>query len=269
METEIQYWVSAKENDEIFSSKYWNDEEAEVKKEWYILNGNTHKLLSYLKEKTTLFEEYESIIQFAEKKNFQVQGSGIDIAAGVCWVAALISRTPKVEKIIALEISKHRLLKIAPKVFDLFNADGDKIVRVLGSFYDIKMPDQSVNFCFMSQAFHHAKDPERLLAEIRRVLKPHGFILIIGESPIYFNDLLKKVIKNYLKIMSMPFIGRHLKDKQVFTLIPTFKALYAPDNASGDHYYRYHSYFRKFSENGFNLYPNKQSKFRTFIAEKE
>jgi ubiquinone/menaquinone biosynthesis C-methylase UbiE len=265
METEIQYWMSDQEIEEIFSSKYWNDEEEEVKKECYVLDGNTHKLTSYLKEKSTLFEEYESVIQFADNKNIQVKGSGIDIAAGVCWTTALLSRNNMVEKIYALEISKHRLLRVAPAVFELFDASKSKIIRVLGSFYSLKFPNESIDFCFMSQAFHHAGEPDKMLAEVKRVLKPNGFILIIGENPGSHLKYFKGYIMNIIKLL-IPL--RRFKETTIYKVFPSFKDLFPADETLGDYHYHIRDYYRIFHENGFKLNANRQSRFTTFLAVK-
>jgi ubiquinone/menaquinone biosynthesis C-methylase UbiE len=263
METEIQYWISDQENEEIFSSKYWNDEEEEAKKEWYILNGNSHKLISYLKEKSTLFDEYESVIRFAEDKNCQVKGYGVDIAAGVCWTTALLSRNDMVEKIYAVELSKHRLLRVAPAVFELFNASKSKIIRILGSFYSLKFSDESIDFCLMSQAFHHASETVKMLAEVRRVLKPNGFILIIGETPISNLKYFRAFVKNFIK-MSMPL--PRFRSTVIYKFLPSIQDLFPANATTGDHHYHILDYYRIFHENGFRLIENKQRNFTTFVA---
>ena len=266
MDTEVQFWFSDKEIKDVYSGQYWNDEEEEKKKEWYILDGNTERLSRYLKEKTTYYAEYDSILAFADKIGMPVKGVGADLAAGVCWTTALLSQIESVEKIYATEISKHRLLKIAPSVLDLFNACGNKIIRAIGSFYDIKLPDQSVDFCFMSQAFHHADDPQRLLHEIRRVLKPSGVVLIIGENPVYTFDFVKACIKNLIKIV-LPL--KRVKKRVVYKMFPKFNDFFYPDNESGDHFYRINDYADLFNRAGFHLYINKERKFTNFLAVKK
>lgn len=266
MDTEIQYWLSDKDLDNIYSGQYWNNEEEEKKKELYILDGNSQKLIKYLKESTTCYKEFESVVEFALRNNFKLQGIGLDLAAGVCWTTALLSQLDSVEKIFAIDISRHRLLKIAPSVLDLFKAHGNKIVRVIGSFYDLKLPDQSVDFCFMSQAFHHADDPYRLLCEIKQVLKPSGVVLIIGETPIYTFDFIKTYIKNLIKIV-LPL--KRVRKRVVYKIFPKFNDLFYPDNASGDHFYRIGDYSRIFQQAGFQLYINETNVFKNFIAIKQ
>lgn len=263
METEIQFWLSDKEIEEIYSSKFWNDEELEKGKEWYIIEGEPNKIIRYLQEQTTYYKEYESILKFSDKIA-PIKGIGLDLAAGVCWSTALLSNIKSIDKIYAVEISKHRLLKIAPSVLDLFNADNKKIVRAIGSFYDIRLPDKSVDFCFLSQTFHHARNPFKLLLEIKRVLKSSGTILIIGEKPIHIIDFCIKYFKNLLKII-IPYFS-HSKSHVVYKFFPLFKELFSPDMESGDHYYRIQDYMRIFKQAGLYLYINKTREFTTFLA---
>ena len=107
MDTEIQYWLSDKEVGDIYSGIYCNDEDEEEDKELYIMDGNTEKLLRYLKEKTTYCAEYESILGFSNKIGMPIKGVGLDLAAGVLWTTALLSQIDSVEKIFALEISQN------------------------------------------------------------------------------------------------------------------------------------------------------------------
>lgn len=266
MDTKIQTWNSDKEIESIYTGSYWNNEEEEKRKEWYVLDGNTEKLIRYLKEKTTCYEEYQSILDFCKKKGIVIKGEGVDLAAGVCWTTALLSQIDTVEKICATEISKHRLLKIAPHVLDLFNAQGQKITRVIGSFYDLKLPKQSLDFCFMSQAFHHADDPKRLLNEVKQVLKPSGVVLVIGETPIYTFDFIKAYLKNYIKII-LPI--KKLKKRVAYKIFPNFVDLFYPDNESGDHFYRINDYINLFQQSGFNIYIDRKLKFTNLLAVKK
>jgi len=266
-DSEILFWLNDQELEEIFSSRYWNDEAKEKEKDFYICEGDEQKLIKYLKEKTTYYAEYESIIKFLAKIGLRIKSRSVDVAAGVCWTSALLSKIESVERIYAVEISKHRVLKIAPRVFDLFNANTKKIKRVIGNFYNMKLGDASIDFCFMSQAFHHADNPDKLLYEVYRILRPSGFILIIGEKVVSQRDFLRRYIKNAVKIFTHFFI--RYRNRPVYKLFPSFADLYPPNKESGDHYYRIKDYRNIFKSNGFLLYKNKQRDFTTFVAMKQ
>jgi ubiquinone/menaquinone biosynthesis C-methylase UbiE len=261
----VEFWITDQGISDAFSGSYWNDEEIEKTKAFYILNGNADKLTQLLRDQTTLWEEFEDIIKFSGTLGLEIKGVGLDLAAGVCWSTALLSRMETVEKIYAVEISKHRLLKIAPLVLDFFKAESDKIIRVIGDFYNIKLEDNSIDFCFMSQAFHHANNPGQLLKEVFRILKPGGFILLIGESPILFRHFLVKYIKNIVKIIT-PFL--EYKTKPIKKIFIGFNELYPPDKEYGDHYYRTKDYLNIFRCNNYSIYTHKNHHFTTFLAVK-
>lgn len=263
MDTPIVYWLTDDEQEKIFSSRYWNREEEEAKKkQWYVLDGDLEQMIKFLDKDRKYFAEYESIVNFAAGRGAAIHGVGIDMAAGTGWATALLSKIEAVEKIYALDISRHRLLKIAPIVFNHFGANLQKISRVIGSFTDIKLPDDSIDFCFMSSAFHHAADPDKLLAEAHRVLKPGGVVLCMGEKPISVASQISKMAKNVIKMIA-PWIA---KTKAIYKLFPDFVELYPPDLSDGEHYYRIRDYQKIFTRRGFDLFCNCQPDFINFMA---
>ena len=142
------------------------------KKEWWITDKNDNKLVNYL-HSSGLFEEFEIVRTKLEEKELLL-GNILDVAAGVCWTSALLSKCDQIERIDALDFSWHRLSQLAPVVCEHFEANRDKVQRIYGSFYDIKRSEEEYDLIFMSQAFHHADSSLRLLAECDRVLKSGG-----------------------------------------------------------------------------------------------
>ena len=49
----------------------------------------------------------------------------------------------------------------------------------LGSLERLPIPDRSVDLALLSQALHHAAEPERALAEAHRILRPSGRVLVL------------------------------------------------------------------------------------------
>ena len=120
-----------------------------------------------------------------------IAGNGIDLACGNLWATAHVLRTqPQVKTMTCVDFSFHRLTKLGPKVIDAYKIPANNITLAHGSFYEIKREDNSFDFAILSQAFHHADDPLRLLGELRRVLKPNGIAIIIGEHLL--NEKLTK-----------------------------------------------------------------------------
>jgi len=89
--------------------------------------------------------------------------------------------------------------------------------------------------------------------------------LLIGESPIFYKQIIVKYIKNIIKTIS-PFLK--FKTKPIKKIFIGFKDLYPPNEESGDHYYRIKDYMDIFSSYKYSFYINKQRRFTTFVAVK-
>ena len=266
----IENWLPDLKINEIEYSQYWNDEEKEKSKEWYILDGDFLKMERYLKT-TGLLQDLRQCIEVLHTDlNRQIAGIGIDLAAGNLWAAPYLLNVGTVNKLYCIEYSKHRLLKIGPAVLDHYGIPKEKVVLAIGSFYDLHVDDQSFDFVFMSQAFHHADDPKRLLEEICRVLKPCGVVIIIGEHIVNYR---KAYIKHFVKFLISTFMPEKLQKKifnktfNVEKLIASPREIYAPDPVLGDHYYTDAEYNSMFSKYGFRIkhVRNHHSRFQSFV----
>ena len=262
----VVLWLEQGDLKSIPSSAYWNDEEKEHEKAYDIQGERPEKLWRYLRYETTFYDQYEAVVRLACELGHRIQGTGIDVAAGVCWTSALLSKIESVDTLYAIDISRHRLFELAPLVMKAFEAESVKIIRAFGSFYEIRLPDASVDFCMMCQAFHHADDPRHLLRELHRVLKPGAPALVIGETPVYPIQLLKKRIKNVIK-MVLP--RSFYASKPVFRFWPSFEDLYPPDLQAGDYYYRIDDYPRIFEDCGFVLHSLRQRRHTVFVGAKK
>lgn len=180
-ECKVENWLSDSPDRKIEYSEYWNDEQNEQDKAWNILDGDFTKMESYLAQIGLVEDLRECLDACRARRGSRLGGVGIDLAAGNLWASPHLFGCGDVEKLYCLEFSKHRLLKLGPKVLEHYQVPNDKVVLVYGSFYDLHLPDGCLDFALLSAAFHHAEDPNRLLAEIRRVLKPDGVLMMIGE----------------------------------------------------------------------------------------
>lgn len=224
----ITSWLSPADLRAIYSSDYWNDVAEERKKEWWIEVGESscQRLLAYL-DNSGLMTEY----QIAEQSILEMPGSNLaiaDLAAGIGWASALLSRLPNVGSVHAVEVSQHRLDLLFPQAVRMFNGNAAKLHRYIGSFYKLGFDSESMDVVFLSQAFHHAATPVRLLSEIDRVLKPGGRLILIGEHFIGGRNLFRAMLKVLLTE------GR---------LCTNFYELFPPDKVAGDHFYRVSDYF--------------------------
>lgn len=269
-ECNVEYWLDNSRLSKIEYSGYWNDEEKEKSKEWYILNDDFSKMEDYLR-KTGLPDDLERCIRFL-KAGFrrELKGVGIDLAAGTLWSVPYLFNLGKIDRLYCLEYSKHRLFKIGPKVLEHYNAPKNKIVLAYGDFYDLHIEDSSLDFAFLSSAFHHADKPDKLLSEISRVLKPKGAVIIIGEHIVnYPRAYLNNAIKFFISI-SMPDKAQKKIFKKTFEVKTPFPQLKRPlpvDPILGDHYYTIREYRSIFSRHGFQIkrLKNHNSQFQSFV----
>jgi len=259
-------WINDEEKKQIYTFDSWNDEIREQSKSWIINKAGGEKLIKHLKVETTLFDEFNSVISYVDELGMEIKGNGIDVGAGSCWCTALLSKIKLVKRLHAIDFSYQRLKNVAPGVLELFNAKKEKINLVMGNFYDLKLDNNSIDFCFLCSTFHHADEPEKLLREIKRVLKPNGIVMMIGERPVFFYDHFIKYIKNLIKIL-LP--SKFYKGYVIYNIIPSFKKLYPTDEDEGDHYYRLKDYKYIFKCSGFQLLQKRVKDYDIFIAKAE
>ncbi len=246
---EILEWLPRGAN-HLASASYWNDVREEEGKPFDLHCGGKEKLIRYLGNETGLLSDFFQLMELARELGQFPQGQGVDMAAGAGWGTALLSRFPDVTKITAVDFSRHRLVDLAPAVFEALGADTSKIDRAVGSFYEVRLPSGSIDFCFLSQAFHHADNPLRLLGEAGRLLRPGGNIYILGEEPISFTRIAHQWALNMTKRL-LPQTG-HWRPP-VRKLFPSFRELFPADTVLGDNYYRFDDYLNIYQRAGFRV----------------
>ena len=248
---DVIYWISDDELKNIYSAEYWNNLNEEMKKEWWIDDGDYEKCMNYLNK--SLMEEYNEskfYIDNFKKTNIDI----LDLAAGIGWTSVLMSKIKKVSSVSAVEISKHRITSLFEHCNIMLSGDSNKINRYLGSFYDIKLDNNSIDLIYMSQSFHHANAPIKLLFECDRVLKNSGRIILVGEHYIDFKKIVRRFIGNLIK-------------KRKITL--NFYELFKPDPILGDHYYRISDYQFFFQSFGYSFqYKKLKNGNAIYIADK-
>ena len=238
----INYWIKTNEIDHLNSSEYWNDKKLESKKMWSIPNNDFKAFENYFSKKG-LYQQFISIIKNnrIDLKNKTV----LSLASGTCALESKILKNfSKINKMICVEFSIHRIKDIAPKILNHYSINPKKIDLNLGSFYNLDLDDNSIDLIILSQAFHHADQPHSLLCEIKRVLKKNGKVIMIGEHHFNFIDVVKKVIFYYFRF----FKSNNYHNKK---LIPNWQSLFPPDKIKGDIHYSNSEYRKFFKEHGF------------------
>jgi ubiquinone/menaquinone biosynthesis C-methylase UbiE len=112
----------------------------------------------------------------------EVSGVGLEVGAGPGVFSAVIAGHPGVGKMYALEVCAPIVELLAPKIVSYITHEADKVTGAVGDFDHIQLPDRSVDFAFDFFSLHHSNDLAVTLKEIRRVLKPGGFIFCLDKA---------------------------------------------------------------------------------------
>jgi len=112
------------------------------------------------------------------------RGTVVELGAGTCWLSATLARDPGVERVIAVEFSRHRLERLAPVAIAAVGAPAAKIERRRADFNAPGLPDCCGDLVVTDAAFHHAADPDHLAAVAYRLLRPGGTILLFREPTL-------------------------------------------------------------------------------------
>jgi ubiquinone/menaquinone biosynthesis C-methylase UbiE len=99
-----------------------------------------------------------------------------DIGTGTGFVAAGVA--PRVKSVVALDNSP-KMLDVARKNLDALSIGN--VDLLLGEITTLPLSNDSVDAAFANMVLHHAEDPEAMLREMTRVVKPGGAIVIADE----------------------------------------------------------------------------------------
>jgi SAM-dependent methyltransferase len=111
-------------------------------------------------------------------------GTVVELGAGSCWLAAVLARRERVERVVAVEFSRRRLLELAPVAMAYVGAPAEKIERVLADFYEPGLPEAAADLVVMDAAFHHAADPVALARIAFSLLRPGGSFVLHREPTL-------------------------------------------------------------------------------------
>ena len=182
----------------------------------------------------------EGVLHHLQKRYEVFRGGGADLGSGSGLCTAIISQIPPVERIYAVDYSEDLVEFTMLRVFEVFKADTEKIIRVIGDFNNLQLPDGSLDFVVELGGFHHSEDLGRTLQEMYRVLRRGGVAVLIEKANA---DSLSDA-----EISSL--LDRQLSAKQ--------KELYGlPENYTrrmyGIHEYRYSEWIHMLKEHGFEV----------------
>ena len=194
------------------------------------------------------YHHFYGLLKVAEQKHAPLEGVGASLGCGVSWLESdLLSKRSEIEQMYLVEMSEHRIFELSPIVLDSYGIDESRVRLCAGSFYDVRLEDHTLDFLILYAAFHHADDVDRLLTEMRRLLKPDGVVLIAGEH--YFGP---RAISN----RALGHLARYVLDWKGYRagkrLFPSWNTLVPISEVKGDRHRPLNEYRRLFSKHGFD-----------------
>jgi ubiquinone/menaquinone biosynthesis C-methylase UbiE len=120
-------------------------------------------------------------------------GDVLEVGAGSCWFGSELSKLDSVRKVYCLDFSEKIITNVSPKIIDYLGADKDKMVLVMGDFYNLDFKEK-FDMVVVDAALHHIEDMDSVMGEMRKVLKEDGVIVAIREPvlPILRKGAKKK-----------------------------------------------------------------------------
>ena len=120
---------------------------------------------------------------------------------------------------------KATALEIDPFLFEILSGNsidnGDKIYNpILGSIYDIDLPDKSVDFAVTRLVIEHLLEPYKAFSELYRILKPNGILVVVSNDFAYhvltypvipeLDEMFAAYNKSRFSEGGNPLVGRQL-----------------------------------------------------------
>lgn len=189
------------------------------------------------------FEEMIGFLRYiCADLGLKLSGHGIELGAGCSAVSnALLKIFPDISSMHAVEIVPDVVKLLQPKVVSLAGNAG-RCVPVFGSFDEVRVPSESLDFAVEFDAFHHSNNLDVTLKETARILKPGGTLLIIDRV---HHDTLPDVQKEYLLNIEYPESFKETHG------MPVDAKLTRRDN--GEHEIRRREWFAALERAGFTI----------------
>jgi SAM-dependent methyltransferase len=105
----------------------------------------------------------------------------LDVGSNTCWASAMFAERGL--DVIALDINAGELQGLATADW-WFEGKGVYFERMLGLMFDLSLADASVDWVWCCEVLHHnhRENLGRTFAELHRVLRPGGAVLVVNET---------------------------------------------------------------------------------------
>jgi ubiquinone/menaquinone biosynthesis C-methylase UbiE len=240
-QTDVQYWPMSQHYSQLAQNGMDNSALIEEER---VING---ELISSVHSQALRdYDEIKRLIdagfELLESNRKPITGDAADLGSGTGIGATILSLKCQINTVYAIEFSREFVERIMPVVFNDFNADKSKIVRVVGDFNNLKLEDNSLSVIVEIDSYHHSENMDLSLNESYRVLKPGGVIISIDRAwpdSISDQELNQK-------------LDQELNDNlRSIYRIPSTKRLTRRE--WGEHEYRISEWIDMYNRNGFHV----------------
>lgn len=173
------------------------------------------------------------------------RGTGVEVGAGVAVFSAMVcKRHEAVDRIYTVEIVPEVAEFLQPTVIRAIGGEKaeKKINNVIGSFDNLRLEDESIDFCIEIGSLHHSHDMQRTLNEIARVLRPGGWLVVLDRA--HNNGLTETQRKFMLDVQ----YGESWLKANGFSPDPLSR------RENGEHEYTLSEWEEAFTQSGFYLH---------------
>jgi ubiquinone/menaquinone biosynthesis C-methylase UbiE len=141
-----------------------------------------------------------------------------DVGAGTgLFTRIFADRVGATGKVYAVDIAQRFLTHIAAEARKRGHS---QIMIVRGDQESTHLPSESVDLVFLCDVYHHLENPEKVLASIRRALKPEGNLVVID-----FDRVERRSTEFVLKhVRASQDVFRREIEASGFRLVPSRKA---------------------------------------------
>lgn len=188
------------------------------------------------------FEEMEEWLAFFENY-VKLKGVGLELGAGCGVMSAVFAKHKDVDCILAVEVVETMAKKVLPKVAEGYLKNNkQKVIPVLGTFDDLQIPDESIDFIIEMDSLHHSHNLEFTFKESFRVLKKGGKMIFLDRC--HPDSLSDNEVNNMLDVV-------YKEDWIKHNFYPEGSVLTRRDN--GENEYRVFEWMRAINGAGFKL----------------
>jgi ubiquinone/menaquinone biosynthesis C-methylase UbiE len=151
-----------------------------------IKQGRAEQAAKYFREIAPRWDQIRSLyideleVERALLERLPGEGMGdlIDVGTGTGRILELLS--PRVERAVGVDLSREML---AMARSNLERAGLRNVAVRHGDMYQLPWPAASFDLATVHQVLHFADDPEAAIAEVARVLRPSGRLIIVDFAP--------------------------------------------------------------------------------------